>query len=34
MEKMAKLIEERNVQMAGKNSMVEANFRKLEAMIL
>jgi hypothetical protein len=34
MEEMAKLIEEQNAQMVAKDSMVEASFRKLEAMIL
>jgi hypothetical protein len=33
-EKMEKLIEEQNAQMAAKDSMVEAHFHKLEAMIL
>jgi hypothetical protein len=34
MEEMAKLIEEKNAHMAAKDSMVEASFHKLEAMIL
>ena len=34
MEEMAKLIEQQNAQMAAKDSMVDARFRKLEAMIL
>jgi hypothetical protein len=33
MEEMAKLIEEQNAHMAAKDFMVEARFRKLEAMI-
>jgi hypothetical protein len=33
-EEMEKLIEEQNAQMAAKDSMVEAHFRKLDAMIL
>jgi Tfp pilus assembly protein FimV len=33
MEEMEKLIEEQNAQMAAKDSMVEAHFYKLEAMI-